>query len=129
MQNPIAQVRDLTGVPEDAVRDTAVQGLFAVYGHTVPLQGCVTGVPPAVVRRVAADVAARMGASLIGTAGVTAVEDISIDARRPVQAWWDLADRLRAEAENLEALADDDGPFVVPYRDAGRAEATEWMLS
>lgn len=119
MPSPFEKVDALLGVttPEHVLRD-----LFELHGVT-PSADADWEASASVIYEVAADAADRQAQALIGASGVTAVEDIAVDARRPLQAWWDLADRLRARAAEL---ADDDGPFVVPYCSSSRAEATEW---
>jgi len=67
----------------------------------------------------AADAADRMGTSLISGAGVSAVEDISIDRRRVIDGWRGLADRLRKRCLLEEAEEADDGPAVVEFHPWG----------
>ena len=67
----------------------------------------------------AADAADRMGTSLISGAGVSAVEDISVDRRRVIDGWRALADRLRDRCLLDEAEAADDGPAVVEFHPWG----------
>lgn len=115
----ISRVRDLTGttLDDDVIRDV-------IRVHQVP--SCDP--PEWLVYRAAADVADREAAALASTAGVTAVEDISVDRGRARDGWWALAERLRARADMLEADALDGGPTVVEFNPDGwgRAEATEW---
>ena len=75
----------------------------------------------------AADAADRMGTALISGAGVTAVEDISIDRRRVIDGWRSLADRLWTRGLLDAAAAADDGPVVVEFHPGGRGgpEAVE----
>ena len=76
----------------------------------------------------AADAADRMGTTLISGAGVTAVEDISIDRRRVIDGWRALADRLRKRCLLEAAEEADDGPAVVEFHPWGRGgpEAVEY---
>lgn len=119
MVDLIQQARTLSGVTTATVADiTTRYGMYGIdaYGDTAPIW---------VQYWVAADLALWQGQQLIGTSGVTAVEDISVDQRRPVQSWWDLADRLRARGDELEADSVGAGPFVVPYGGRTSPEAVE----
>lgn len=77
--------------------------------------------------RLAADAAEWLAVQATTDADVTAVEDISVDARRKIDVFTSLAARLGERADACDAeTAGDAGPFVVPFREWGRAEATEW---
>lgn len=111
----IARIRALTGITEAQISDADMQAIIDLY--------------PGQIYCAAAAAADRMATSLIGGSGVTAVEDISVDRRRPVQAWWDLADRLRKLCEADDAARWDDGPAVVefaPYGAAGVEAVESW---
>ena len=114
--DPIETVKALTGTTLD---DDTIYTILVLHD--------ATGEPPEwVVYRAAADVADREAARLTATAGVTAVEDITIDRGKARDGWWALAARLRARADELEHA--DDGMTAVEFHPAGwgRPEATEW---
>lgn len=75
-----------------------------------------------IVYAIAADLAEEQASTAMTDMDVTQVEDIGIDGRRSMQAWLDLADRLRARADELR---DDDGPFLVHNRARCHVEAVE----
>lgn len=101
----VARIRALTGITLDQVSDEDLEELLDVHDGAVY---CA-----------AADAADLMGTYLIGGAGVTSVEDISVDARRPIGQWQVLADRLRSRCEREQAEAWDDGPSVVEFHPWG----------
>lgn len=109
----VKRVRALTGITTSQITDEVLEELLDVQDGAVY---CA-----------AADAADRMGTALIGGAGVTSVEDISIDKRRPIGQWQGLADRLRKRCLIEEAEAWDDGPSVVEFHPwgYGRPEAVE----
>lgn len=121
MADPRDQVRAL--VPGVQVTNTDLDLLFATYGIDTTTGAAA---PRWVVHWVAADVALREGQKLIGTVGITAVEDIAVDDQRTITAWWALADRLRARGDDIFAEEDADGPFVVAMGFGTRPEVTEW---
>lgn len=113
MIEQIDRIRALTGITEAQVSDADLVVLLELHDGRIY---CA-----------AADAADRVATSLIGGAGVTSVEDISIDKRRPITMWQGLADRLRKKCADDEAEAWDPGPSVVefhPWR-YGRPEAVE----
>lgn len=105
MENPISRVRAVTGITEAQISNADMVELLELNDGMVY---CA-----------AADAADRVGTALIKGAGVTSVEDISVDKRRPVQMWQGLADRLRARCDREQADAWDDGPAVVEFRPHG----------
>ena len=109
----IDRIRALTGVTAEQISDADLEVILEFNDGRVY---CA-----------AADAADRMGTSLISGAGVTAVEDISVDRRRVIDGWRSLADRLRKRCL-LEAVEEaDDGPSVVEFHPWGRGgpEAVE----
>lgn len=105
MENPISRVRAVTGITEAQISNSDMAELLELNDGMVY---CA-----------AADAADRLGNSLIAGAGVSAVEDISIDRRRVIDGWRSLADRLRDRCERDQADAWDDGPAVVEFRPHG----------
>ena len=101
----VQRVRSLTGITVDQIPDDDLAELIELYDGQV---FCA-----------AAEAADRMGTRSIATAGVTAVEDITMDRRRVVESWTSLADRLRARCERDEAEVWDDGPTVVEFHPWG----------
>ena len=101
----IARIRALTGVTAEQISDSDLEAILEFNDGRVY---CA-----------AADAADRMGTSLISGAGVSAVEDISIDRRRVIDGWRGLADRLRKRCLLDEAEAADDGPSVVEFHPWG----------
>lgn len=101
----LARIRALTGITIDQIDDSTLYELLELVDGQVY---CA-----------AAQAADRMATRAIGGVGVTAVEDISIDRRRVIDAWTALADRLRARCERDQAEAWDDGPAVVEFHPFG----------
>lgn len=101
----LEQIRALTGVTAEQISDDHLAVILEFNDGRVY---CA-----------AADAADRMGTSLISGAGVTAVEDISVDRRRVIDGWRSLADRLRKRCLLDEAEAADDGPAVVEFHPWG----------
>ncbi|MDN5687125.1 MAG: hypothetical protein L0G94_10700 [Brachybacterium sp.] len=101
MEKEIARIRALTGITDAQVPDEDLVELLELHDGQVY---CA-----------AADAADRMGNTLITGAGVTAVEDISMDRRRVIEGWRGLADRLRARCTREQDEAWDDGPAVVEF--------------
>lgn len=97
----VDQIRALTGVTAEQITDA---DLLVILEFNDGRVYCA-----------AADAADRMGTALISGAGVTAVEDISVDRRRVIDGWRALADRLRDRCLLDEAEAVDDGPAVVEF--------------
>lgn len=105
MLDEIDRIRALTGITQEQVSDVDLTALLDLHDGQIY---CA-----------AADAADRVGTSLIGGAGVTSVEDIAIDRRRPVTLWQGLADRLRKRCLLEQVEAWDDGPSVVEFRPHG----------
>lgn len=107
------RIRALTGITQDQISDTDLEALLELHDGQIY---CA-----------AADAADRRGNSLISGAGITAVEDISMDRRRVIDGWRALADRLRTRCERDQADAWDDGPTVVEFHPwgYGRPEGVE----
>lgn len=101
----LARIRSLTGITADKISDDDLAALLELHDGQV---FCA-----------AAEAADRMATGLVKGAGVTAVEDISIDRGRVIDAWTGLADRLRARCEREQAESWDDGPSVVEFRPWG----------
>lgn len=101
----IGRIRSLTGITPEQISE---QDLAVILEFNDGSVYCA-----------AADAADRMGTSLISGAGVTAVEDISVDRRRVIDGWRSLADRLRDRCLSDEADAVDDGPAVVEFHPWG----------
>lgn len=113
MAELIARVRALTGITSTQLTDADLTVLLELNDDRVY---CA-----------AADAADRVGNGLISGAGVTAVEDISMDRRRVIDGWRGLADRLRGRCEDEIGDEVDAGPSVVEFRPYGygAAEAVE----
>lgn len=109
----LAKIRALTGITPEQISDSDLETILEFNDGRVY---CA-----------AADAADRMGTALISGAGVTAVEDISIDRRRVIDGWRALADRLRKRCLLEAAEEADDGPAVVEFHPWGRSgpEAVE----
>lgn len=107
----IDRIRALTGITAAQVSDVDLEALLDLHDGQIY---CA-----------AADAADRVGTSLIGGAGVTSVEDIAIDRRRPVTLWQGLADRLRKRCLLEQVEAWDDGPSVVEFRPHGYGGGVE----
>lgn len=109
----VDKIRSLTGITVEQLSDDVLEDLLELHEGRIY---CA-----------AADAADRMGTVLISGAGVTAVEDISIDRRRVIEGWRALADRLRKRCLLEEAEEWDDGPSVVEFHPWGRGgpEAVE----
>lgn len=105
----LERIRAVTGITVDQIPDAELE--------------VILDLADGMVLCAAADAADRMATSLIGGAGVTAVEDISMDRRRPIEAWRGLADRLRARCEREQF--EDDGPCVVEFRPYGYSSGVE----
>lgn len=101
----LARIRALTGITAEQIPDETLTELLELVDGQVY---CA-----------AAQAADRMATHAIGTVGVTAVEDITIDRRRVIDSWTALADRLRARCERDQAETWDDGPAVVEFRPCG----------
>lgn len=101
----IDRIRALTGITQEQVSDADLEALLELHDGQVY---CA-----------AADAADRVATGLIGGAGVTSVEDISIDKRRPITMWQGLADRLRKRCLIDQAEQWDDGPSVVEFHPWG----------
>ena len=114
MDEQIARVRALTGITPEQISDEDLAVLITTAGDVL----CA-----------AADAADRMAVSMIGTSGITSVEDITVDRRRPMQAWVDLAARLRARC--VEEARDGGGMSVVefaPYGGSGIEAVESWRI-
>lgn len=113
MWDEIDRIRALTGITAEQITDQDLLALLELHDGQIY---CA-----------AADAADRVGTSLIGGAGVTSVEDIAIDRRRPVTLWQGLADRLRKRCLLEQEDAWDDGPAVVEFHPWGHGgpEAVE----
>lgn len=107
------QVRLLTGITSKQIPDPLLLEIMKLEAD------------PLCAAAAAAD---RMAAQTIGVSAVTSVEDISLDRRRVVQGWQDLADRLRARCHAEAEEDSDDGPAVVEFAPWGPSgvEAVEY---
>lgn len=109
MDEAVARIRALTGITEAQVSTQDLVVLLELNDGSVY---CA-----------AADAADQVAAGLMSSGAVTSVEDITIDHRRPVQAWQSLADRLRARCDQEQDNAA--GPFVVEFQPRSGIEAVE----
>ncbi|MFC0673547.1 hypothetical protein [Brachybacterium hainanense] len=110
----LERLRRITGITADQIPDADMLAIIAEH--------------PGQIWCAAAAAAEILATRHAGGSGVTAVEDIAIDRRRPLTAWLDLADRWRRRCEDES----DEGPYVIEFQPCGPrgVEAVEspWMI-